>query len=308
MATNTIFDDNFSGYSPGGSNITGFFCPNGFVVDFGTMTGSSSATGFYERSGKGLVCEGNPTMFHQELQEVPATEIVWAGWSGNGHVPVISVDNVNLSSGTTSNPSQQFSLGQLTVNTDLTMSFLLSGGGIYSGLQYVQTTVNQVVYPYTWQYFQAYFAFSPQIVISVGTVVVTTCVLAVDGTIVIDATGTSNILVSGLWTKDADCNQWRFLTEFGNGYLGDITGITATGTSTLPPISQWPHPGSPLQANYTQGVVELAAIPTLNSGRITQGVVEIPAIPTSRAARITQGVVEIIFRPSPTGGWLVYEA
>lgn len=318
MSTLTNFDDNFSEYTPGSTNITGFInnwqgiTQFPIIVDFGTMTGSSSATGFYEREGHGAFLSNLSIVFQDinNQNDVTATQVVWAGWSGAGTgIPMLYVDNVNLSTGTSSNPTQFFNIGGVVVNNDYTMSFIIPStntGGIYAGAQIVTTTPQQVVYPYTWQYFQCQFNIS-SIVLSGTTFVKVACTLAVNGTQVLNGTGVTDLLLSVLWTSpNAVVNQWRFK---GQGYLGDITSYVANGTSTLPPLTTWPHPGTPLQANFTQGVLEQAAVPNINQSHFTQGVVEIPAIPSLRYARMTQGVVEFVgIFARPPGGWWVYEA
>lgn len=316
MSTLTNFDDNFSEYTPGSTNINGFINnfqgipQNPTIVNFGTMTGSSSATGFFERSGQGASCNGNVVFQDINNQnDVTATLVTWAGFSNFTNIPVLFIDNVNLATGTSSNPPQFFNLAGLTVNSDYTMSFILPStntGGLFSGAAYIETTEQQVVFPYTWQYFQVLFGIS-SITLSGTIFVKVSCNLGVSGTSVLNGTGVTALPVTNLWTSPAPVvNQWRFA---GGGYLGDITSYVANGTSTLPPFGTWPHPATPLQANYTQGVVELGKVSTINTSRMTQGVVEIPSIPSLRYARMTQGVVEIVgILNRPPGGWWVYEA
>lgn len=317
MSTLTNFSDDFSSYTPGTTNLTGWI--NNFqgltqfatVVDFGTQTGSSSATGFFERSGHGALLNNEAIVFQDinNQADVVGSQIVWAGFSAGNRTPMIYVDNVNLSSGTSSNPTQFANLGGLIVNTDYTMSFICpstQSGGLFQGAAYIATTTNQVVFPYTWQYFQAQFLMST-ILLSGTTYVKIACTLLVNGTQVLNGTGIPNINITSLWTTPTPAiNQWRF--SGGPGYIGEMTNYIANGTSTLPPIATWPAPGTPLQARVTQGMVELAAKNDVRAGRVTQGVVEIPAIPNLRYARVTQGVVEIVARFFSPNTWYVFEA
>lgn len=316
MPTFTNFDDNFSSYTPGSTNFNGWINnfqgigQAGTCVDFSTMTGSSSATGFFEREGKGAFLPNVAIIFQDTTNtQVSVTQVVWAGWSNSNNVPTIYVDNVNLSTGTSSNPTQFSNLGRVVVNSDYTMSFVVpstqTGGSIYGGAVYVQTTENQVVYPYTWQYFQCLFETSA-ITLLGTTYAQVACELAVNGTVVLNTSAVTNINVISLYTApNPFVNQWRF--QGGGGYIGDITSFIANTTATVPPITTWPHPGTPLQANITQGVVEVMANAN-RAARITQGVVEIPQMPSSRYARMTQGVVEIVWRSTPPVGWYVWEA
>lgn len=316
MSTLTNFDDNFSEYTPGGTTMNGWInnfqgiAQNPVIVNFGTMTGSSSATGFFEREGQGAFL-GNLDIIFQDINnqsDVVATQVTWAGFATSNSVPVLFIDNVNLSTGTSSNPAQFFNLAGLTINPDYTMSFILPStntGGLFSGAAYVETTEQQVVFPYTWQYFQVLFGLSSITLLGTSYVKVA-CTLGVNGTQVLNGTGVTALPVTNLWTSPAAVvNQWRFA---GGGYLGDITSYVANGSSTLPAFGTWPHPTTPLQANYTQGVVELAKINNTNPARVTQGVVEIPGIPTLRYAHVTQGVVEIVGRFSVPNFWYVFES
>lgn len=322
MATNVLFDDNFSEYSPGDQTITGFYNLAGCtVVDFGTMTGSSSAPGFFERTGHGLTIPGTPAIKHQDINPVTNFEFIWSGFpTGNSYInPQVTIANANLSGGTSSSASAVKLCG-ISFNTDFTASFVCAStesGGLYSGSAYIATTEQQVIYPYTWQYYQAQFALSAQLVLGLGTVIVATCAFGVNGTLVLTGIGTTGILLSDLWTDSAQMNEWQF---GGGGWLGDMYGVTVTGTDTLPTIgyrsgtstvtSQWPHPGSPLDALYTQSTVETIKLPSFPHSRVTQGIVEIPRRPSQRYARVTQGVIEVIrpYTPSPPYYWTVWEA
>lgn len=315
MATNTLFDDNFLSYSPGSDSINGFFDTNFFnpgkVVDFGTQTGTSQAVGFFERLGHGYHLLGKPGLAHQEISEVSNTMVTWAGWSGAFSQPMVAVDNADLSGGTSSLVTAQ-SIASVVVNNDSTCSFIVpstQGGALFSGSAYVATTTSQVVFPFTWQYFQVKFSFTPTLITST-TFVVATCLFAVDGEIVINSTATTSIPVSALWTGDAKINQWRFYCDNGPSYLADITAISATGTDSLPPIGTagWPHPGINLDALYTQSALEMVRSPTSIPAHFTQGAIEIPRMPSNRSARMTQGVIELLRRSTSSGYWVVYEA
>lgn len=312
MATNTLFDDDFSGYAPGSDNITGFFDTNFFnpgeVVNFSTQTGSSQAPGFFERAGKGYHLLGRPGLAHQEVTEVSNSMITWAGWSGGFSQPMIAVDNADLSGGTSSSVISQ-SIAAIYVNSDSTCSFVVpstQGGALFGGSAYIATTTSQVVYPFTWQYFQVKFAFTPTLISSTS-FVVATCLFAVDGTTVINAVATTGVPVLSLWTMDAKINQWRFFCDNGPSYLGDITGITVNGTDSLPSIGTFPHPFTPRDALYTQSTIEMVREPDIRKAHFTQAVIERPRIPTLRPARMTQGVIELLRRSTSSGYWVVYE-
>lgn len=318
MATNTLFDIAFTTYTVGATNITGFYNVNGVsnVVDLGTMTGSSSATGFFERTGHALHLA---EILHQETTEVPASQVTWAGFGPGINMPITAVDNAAISSGTVGGATY-IPIAAIFVNDDYTASFVTAStqsGGLYSGSAYIQTTTQQVIYPYTWQYFQVNWGFD-SVIIASNTYLTVTCTFGIEGTTVINATATTATQINSLYTADADMNQWRFFCQGGAGYLDAITCITVNGTDTLPPIgtisgtttisATWPHPGSPLHARFTEAAVEVARGPTNFAGRLTQGAVEVSRQPTTRFARYTQGVVEIIRRVTPSNTWYVYEA
>ena len=299
----TIFSDNFSEYTPGSTSVTGFFAYGAMeILDFGTMTGTTLAPGFFENTGQGVQVFG--TMAHQETSVYDATLVVWEGFSfGSADAPMVVVGNANL--GTSTGTAAPVSIiGGLILNSDYTVSFYVtstsSGGSPYSGGYYIATTEEQVVYPYAWQYYQAEFVFGMATTTNLGTVLTVTCTFSVEGTTVLTGTATTGLVVSNLYLGSAGCNQW----DFSSGYLANITGYVDSG-SGLPTFNTWPNPSTP-DAYVTQGVVELNAF-NPSVGRVTQGVVEIPTMPTLRYARITQGVVEIVGRLTRAGGWMVYE-
>jgi hypothetical protein len=302
----TIFDDDFSSYTPGSNNITGFgfpFGPGGVVVDFGTMTGSSPAPGFYERLGQGYGLNGSP-MVHQETTAVSDTQIVWASFPPLNNALLgfancsIAVDNADLAAGTGAGWSFT-NLASVQFNSDYTISLVVAGT---AGVLPFATTTQQACYLNVWQYYQVDFNFS-QITVGTNLVLQVIGTLAVNGTLMCSGTGISNVLISSLPTGTPVTNQWRWTS---GGILADITGYVGV---PLPAIGTFPHPAATIDALYTQGVVELARVPSVRHGRVTQGSVELLREPSSsvRHARMTQGVVELMRRPV-RGTWYIYEA
>lgn len=319
MSTSTIFDDDFSSYTPGSDSITGFYDQGFFkgeVVAFSTMTGSSQAPGFYERLGQGYAMSGaGGILSHEEIGGGAAsTQIVWAAFGQIGvfgdRAPLAIVNNADLSSGTGSSVGPSTPLAGVLINPDLTMSLYISstlGGSLFGGVGILDTTEQQVYSPFIWQYYQVNYTFFSVIVGTLGTFVAITGTLGVNGTQVAVGTGTTTLHPSSLYTGASTCNQWQFFSA-GGGIMADITGITG---APLPGFGVFPHPVTPRHSLYTQSTVELIKYPTPNvrHGRVTQGSVELVKLPpsTARHAHITQGVVEIILRRSP-GGWICYEA
>lgn len=300
----TNFINNF--YSGADGNI-GY----GEVVNFGTMTGTTSSSGFFERLGQGWAFAG--VLTHNEATAVSTTAVSWAGMNivfGNPK-PMLTLLNANLSSGTGTSVISGTPIIAVVVNQDNTMSMVISstnGESPYAGGAYIATTQEQVYYHNTWQYFSfsAHFA---QTIVTTGTVTSTLVAcggtLAVDGDIVLVGTGTLNISPSSLWTTGANVNQWQFIP---GGWLGEMAGYTGTNIpSTLQGF--FPFPASPQpNSRFTQAAVEYIQRPTIREARLTQGVAEIVQKPSQRNARFTQGVVEIIYPISNKLLWYVYEA
>jgi hypothetical protein len=315
----TLFSDNFSSYTPGSTNITNFVWENGGspVVAFGTMTGSSSATGFYERSGQGLQIIGGVINENIAVNSHSQVNIMHWGEDGantfNG-LQVCTFDNANLSTGIQDNPSY-ISLVGFNINQDYTISFValstITGPPVYSNGVYVVTSTEQAFFPNTWQYYQMTTLFNAVVIASsssgpaAGTYIGCSGTLAVDGTVVLVGTVTTSELISALYPAGGlNVNQWRFPGRFGYlRFLGDMSGYT---DADILPTGSYTFGTSPIHTRLTQSVVEVSRQPAERNARWTQGVVEIPRKPAQRNVRWTQGVVEIIRRGTP-GGWTVYE-
>lgn len=306
MSTSTLWDDDFSGYTPGSNNVLNWYDPgnDARIVAFSTMTGSSQAPGFYEQTGQGYHLSGDQ-IFYENLTAQDHTQISWLGW---GSVYNVAVFNANLSLGTGSNAAQGQLICALSLNSDYTMQLFVSSTlGSPIGVFPIAVTPQQVWWPGVWQYFQLNIITNTVLVGGTGFVGVTAS-LALEGTQIMSGTATTNLDVASLWTGLANFNQWTYGGAPGaNGYLGNFTGIVG---SPLPAFGVFPHPGVP-DAFLTQGVVEAMLMPdaSVRQARVTQGVNELIKLPSSsvRQARMTQGVVEILLRSVP-GGWFVYEA
>lgn len=320
----TIFDDNFSSYSPGFDPPTGWLenaALHGFVVDFGTMTGSSSATGFYERSGKGyqMGVSGN-IVYLTTASPFASTTIVWASFGNPGQngMPIMTVSN--LPSGTNLNNIQDIAWLQTEGDGSVSIRAASTNGSAPASGGFVcANSPTQYTWVDTWHYLQLNLSLTALAVGTTGTFV------TLDGTAFVDGTNVAtvgafvtNINVAGL----AGPPYGNVIELSGNGWVGDIFasngiyngyGTNTTGTQS----NYWPHPdygsGSTglMNAQVTQGVVEVGRFHTGAdlAARMTQAVVEVPWTPgtSSRAVRMTQGVVEIILR-SGGQGWVVYEA
>jgi hypothetical protein len=307
-----IFDDDFSSYTPGTYSINNFYSSKGAatgeIVSFNTMTGSTPAPGFYERLGQGYVLSAQ--LRHEEASPSSDTQIVWAGW--NSSIPLIQLNNANISAGTGSAVIGATPICSLAVNPDYTMSITIpstNGQSLYAGGVIIATTDEQAVFDGVWQYYQVNFSIFPVILGSL-TYIGVSGTLAINGIQRCVGTGTTNGLVTSVYTGAANVNQWVFYFSQGQGagFLADITGYVG---APLPAFSSWPHQGTKIDALYTQSLVETAKLPdpSVRHGRVTQGVAELVKAPptTVRHSRVTQGVVEVILRRTG-GGWYVYEA
>lgn len=306
MATE-LFGDTFSSYSPGydGPFNGGVFDAGGVgdVVNFGTMTGSSSATGFYERLGKGYAYNGaGGPLVYQSTSGLTGFDVIYACFPGSNNAGVgvsCFCDNANLSSGTGTLPEAYTPLAGMIINEDYTVSFYASSQyGVGNIGTSIANSIHQVIFPQVWQIVQNNYTFFPVAVNSTDTYIGVTGTFAVDGTICVTGTCTTNTLVSQTWLDEPVANQFRIT---GPGYIGEMFGYAGSQTIPYFPESALPN----VNIRYTQGVVEYAArqIPNL---RMTQGVAEVMKYP-SRNLRMTQGVVEIILRRT-AGGWVLYEA
>jgi hypothetical protein len=310
MSTSTLWDDNFSSYSPGPGHPTGWFDPTGSatIVAFSTMTGSSEAPGFFEQTGQGLFLPGDALYRLDTPSTNSSVQVVWSMWGGfyGNSVPPLTLYNVDLSTYTGSWPGAGNPLCWVTVNNDYTMSINARGtAGGTIGVYPFAITNDQVYFPKVWQMWQLNAEIGS---VSVdGTLLVTVnAALALEGEEVCSGFITTNLPLANLYLGNESVNQYQFgLNQ--NMYLSNFTGIVG---SPLPPFGTFPHPGTP-DAYYTQSVAEVMKMPdsSVRQGRITQSVNEIIKLPstTVRQARLTQGVVEIILRPLP-GSWQVYEA
>ena len=312
MSTTTLWDDNFSSYPLGPGHPTNSFDPGGdtVFVDFGTMTGHTSAPGFYEQTGHGLQLNGDQIYYlDTSSNDVQSAQIVWLSFNG---VFNISAYNVNLATFTGAFPGQGQTIISCVLNSDYTIGLYVSSTlGSPVGSYPIACSTQQVFFSNTWQMWQLNIE-TGQIVV-LGTSYLTVAgTLALEGTQVCIGTTTTNINVSTLYLGEPYINQYGLGGAPGGyslGYFGNFTGITGT---PLPPFGTWPHPLMP-DAYYTQSVAEWIGTPdtSVRQARMTQGVSEVIKLPSSssRYARMTQGVVEVILRfPPSLGYWLVYEA
>lgn len=310
MSTTTLWDDNFSGYSPGPGHPTGWFDPGGDTafVAFSTMTGSSQAPGFYEQTGQGLHLSGDQIYYiDTSTLAVQSIQMVWMSFNS---VYDVSAFNVNLATFTGQYPGQGQNILSCVFNPDFTMSLTVNStvGGPLGSFP-IAVTTQQVLYQNVWQMWQLDIQ-TTEIALVGTTYLVVAGTLALEGTQIANGTATTGIIVDNLYTQQPIMNQYSFGGAPGaNGYLANFTGIAGFPP---PPFGTWPHPGTP-DAYYTQSVAEWMGRPdtSVRQARVTQGVNELIKLPSStvRQARMTQGVVEIVLRTVPSlGYWVCYEA
>lgn len=306
----TYFAETFATYSPGydGPFNDGVFDGGtvfrGQVVDFGTMTGSTPAVGFYERLGHGFsfgLGHDGPLEW-QTLTPINTMALVWAGFYGNDFAaagPVSYLDIATLTSGTGIAQSYM-NLAQMNINADFTVSLYLNSiNGSPTGGP-VATSLSQVIYPGVWHYFQSnYSTFDFPIVVGTTTTLFIgiTGTFAIDGTQILVGTGISNAIGTNQYTGGSFFNQIRFV---GGGYVGEIYGYSAASMGTFP------NPGTPRNLRYTQSVAEVVQNFQEPHLRMTQAVNEVSMYPGQRNLRMTQAVVEIVIKGQVVG-WIVYE-
>ena len=147
MSTTTLWDDNFSSYSPGPGHPTNWFDLGGNtqIVAFSTMTGSTQAPGFYEQTGHGLQLNGDQLYYIDTHTGIQSAQMVWLSFNG---VYDISIFNINLATFTGAFPGQGQTILSCLLNRDDTMTLAVSSTlGSPVGVYPIAITTQQVAYP-----------------------------------------------------------------------------------------------------------------------------------------------------------------
>lgn len=294
------------------------------VVVFNTMTGSTPAPDFYERSGQGYQIGGGDIEYFTGLGgTAKACTVMWAEWN-NASYPILTVGYGTNSS--------IFELAKVLVEPDASVSIYINGtyGQAFAGDFRVANSGVESRHLYAWEELQfncVFGTFTPggtdtntYVQLSTGEVwcngqLICQCInqtmrTAIPG----DGTSAPQPFATGwIWGQSAFLGVATYIGEvfISNGIYRGWGTNTAVSTGPYFPYAAYNGSGvGTMSAFVTQGVAEIPWLPSsaVRAARMTQGVAEIPWIPSTstRNARFTQGVVEIIKRSG--GGWVIYEA
>ena len=179
----------------GPGHPTGWFDPGGDTsfVDFGTMTGHTSAPGFYEQTGHGLELSGDQIYYlDTSTNGVQSAQVVWLSFNG---VYNVSAFNVNLTTFTGSFPGQGQTILSCVVNSDYTMGLYVSSTlGSPVGSYPIACTTQQVFFQNTWQMWQLNIE-TGEVSLSGTSYLTVAGTLALEGTQICAGTTTTNINV-----------------------------------------------------------------------------------------------------------------
>lgn len=264
-----IYSDDFQAYAVGTMSPIGSLTQ----VGLGFSTVVSSPAGIMGKAK--CVQLSGPGLLYNAGALYSASFSVFVGWqftnTWGGRLLTLASDN--------------FELCAIEVNADATLKVTTSGG-------VVAVSLGDAFYFNRWYWFQINLTFSNS-----GGFVQVTAEVAVGEKSICSGSLVSVISTASLSTLGV--NKFTFNSAVFGLFMAELSidSLQAIGTD--------PNPGTP-SAHVTQGLGEVAELPSSALLRVSQAIGEVAELPTTALLRVSQGIIEIAITPGI--GWRIYEA